>query len=301
VFFSANGGTVNGRQTVLWDPVYLTPAGFGALRSSLAASNFPSGQLRAIPNNFQTPYTDQFSLGVRQRFGALRTSLTFNYMIGKDQVAYVPLNRTSVPNAGGFFTGVGLPNGYGDVVAAFNDRETRYKGVFLQIDKPYTKASGYGFGVAYTLAFSKGFGYEFNFDVPNFDYLDFQPNAGNERHRVVINGIADLPWDIKLSGLLTVASGVRTLVTDGETNGFGVNIRKGNFGPRSGFSQLDMRLLKGFKLANGEFQLWAEVFNVFNTKNGALGSVCCGPSAYGRDNILVGPPRSLQLGAAFRF
>lgn len=303
IFFSADGLPINGRPTVQWDPNFLTPEGFAALQDSLAAQNFPSGQLRAIPNDFQTPYTDQFSLGIRQRFGALRTSLTFNYMIGKNQVAYVWLSRTSVPNAGGFFTNLPLINGYGDVVVAINDRETRYKGVFLQIDKPYSKSSGYGFGVAYTLAFSKGFGYEFNYDVSNFDYLDFQPNAGNERHRLVVNGIADLPWGIKASGLFTWASGVPGLLIDGETNGFGVNIRKGNFGPKKSFSQLDLRLLKAFQVGFGEFNVWAEVFNVFNTKNDAWGEACCGPSFYdfNKTNVLVGPPRSLQLGTAFKF
>ena len=303
VFFSADGLPINGRPTVKFDPAFLTPAGFAALRTSLAASNFPTGELRVIPNDFKSPFTDQFSVGVRQRFGVLRTSLTFNYMIGKHQVAYVPLNRTSVPNpSNGNFDYISLINGYGNVVAAFNKRQTRYKGVYLQIDKPYTKASGYGFGLAYTMAFSKGLGYAFNFDVPNFDYLKFQPNAGNERHRLVINGIADLPWGLKASGLLTLASGVPALLIDGRTNGFGVNIRKGNFGPKRSFSQLDLRLLKGFKLANGEFQLWAEVFNVFNAKNGGFGETCCGPSDFpAQPNILVGPPRSLQLGAAFRF
>ena len=301
IFFSANGGTINGRPTVRWDPAFLTPAGFAALRTSLAAANFPSGELRVIPNDFQTPYTDQFSAGIRQRFGALRTSLTFNYMLGKDQVAYVPLNRTSVPNAGGFFDYIPMINGYGNAVAAFNDRKTRYKAVLAQVDKPYTKASGYGFGVAYTLAYSKGFGYEFNFDVPNFDYLEYQPNAGNERHRLVVNGIADLPYGVKVSGLMTLASGVPAQVIDGETDGFGVNIRRGNFGPKDTFFQLDLRLLKGFKVANGEFQVWAELFNVFNTKNGGQNFICCGPSAYGRADTLFGPPRSLQLGTAFRF
>ncbi|HMI41504.1 MAG TPA: TonB-dependent receptor [Sphingomicrobium sp.] len=301
IFFSPDGLPRNGRPTILWDPVYLTPEGFATLQNSLAATNQLGGELRVIPNDLQTPYTDQFSLGIRQRFGALRTSLTFNYIIGKDQVAYVPLNRTSVPNAGGFFDFIPMINGYGNAVAAFNERETRYKGVFLQIDKPYTKASGYGFGIAYTLAWSKGFAYPFNFDVPNFDFLEFQPNAGNERHRVVVNGIADLPWGFKASGLMTLASGVPALVTDGETNGFGVNIRKGNFGPKDTFFQLDLRLMKAFQVGTGEFQVWAEVFNLTNTKNGGQNDICCGPSAYGRADTLFGPPRSLQLGTAFRF
>jgi hypothetical protein len=303
IFFSLDGLPRFGRPTIMWDPNFLTPEGFAGLLDSIAVSNFPTGELRVIPNDFQTPFTDQFSIGIRQRFGVFRTSLTFNYMIGKDQVGYVPLNRAAVPDVNGNFNYIPMINGYGNAVAAFNKRETRYKAVYVQVDKPYTKASGYGVGLAYTLAFSKGLGYEFNFDVPNFDFLEFQPNAGNERHRVVLNGIVDLPWGFKASGLYTWASGVPALLTDGETNGFGVNIRKGNFGPKEHFSQLDLRLMKEFKVGNGAFQVWAEVFNVFNTENGGWGEACCGPSAFNRDepNILVGPPRSLQLGTAFRF
>jgi hypothetical protein len=288
--------------TVIWNDSFLTPAGFAALRTSLAAQNFPGGELRLVPNDLQTPYTDQFSLGVRQRFGVLKTSLTYNYTLGRDQIAYVPLNRTSVPNAGGFFDFIPMINGYGNAVAAFNRRKSKYQAIFAQVDKPYTKASGYGFGVAYTYVIeSKGFGYEFNFDVPNFDFLSYQPNAGNEKHHLVVNGIVDLPWGFRGSGLMTLASGVPALVTDGETHGFGVNIRKGNFGPKDTFFQLDLRLMKEFKVGPGAFQLWAEVFNVFNTDNVGQGSICCGPSAFGNKDTLFGPPRSLQIGAGYRF
>ena len=302
IHFSRDGQPINGIPTVVWDPAFLTPEGFAALEASLAAQNFPGGELRLVPNNLQTPYTDQFSLGVRQRIWDLKTSLTFNHILGRDQIAYVPLNRTSVPNAGGFFDFIPMINGYGNAVAAFNKRKTKYNAIFLQVDKPYTKASGYGFGIAYTYVInSKGFGYEFNFDVPNFAFLDYQPNAGDERHHLVVNGIVDLPWGLRGSGLMTLASGVPAQVTDGETNGFGVNIRRGNFGPRDTFFQLDLRLMKEFGVGPGVFQLWAEVFNVFNTNNVGQSNICCGPSAYGNPDTLFGPPRSLQLGAGYRF
>jgi len=305
VFFSADGlPDADGRPTVMWDPAFLTPEGFEALRTNLLAANAPINELRVIPNDFETPYTDQFSLGIRQRFGVLRTSLTFNYTLGRDQVSYLPLNRSPVPNAGGGFNGVGMINGYANAIAAFNYRKTKYKGVFLQVDKPYTRDSGYGFGLAYTLAYSKGFGYEFDFDITNPDFLEYRSNAGNERHRLVLNGIADLPWGLKASGILTLASGVPAAILDGETDGFGINLRRGNLGPKKSFSQLDLRLLKEFKLGFGAFQVWAEVFNVFNTKNDAYGGLpCCGPSYFenNKTDTLVGPPRSLQLGTAFRF
>jgi outer membrane receptor protein involved in Fe transport len=302
VHFSRNGLPVNGVPTVIWNDAFLTPEGFAALRASLAAQNFPGGELRVIPNDLETPFTDQFSVGVRQRIWDLKTSLTYNHTLGRDQIAYIPLNRTSVPNPAGFFDFIPMINGYGNAVAAFNKRKTKYDAIFVQVDKPYTRASGYGFGIAYTYVIrSEGFGYEFNFDVPNFDFLEFQPNAGNEKHHLVANGIVDLPWGFRGSGLMTLASGVPALVTDGETNGFGVNIRKGNFGPKDTFFQLDLRLMKEFQIGPGAFQLWAEVFNVFNTNNVGQNSICCGPSAFGNVDTLFGPPRSLQIGAAYRF
>ena len=59
----------------------LTPEGFAALLASLAADPTSPGtsELRVIPNDLKTPYTDQFSVGIRQRFGTFRTSLTYNH------------------------------------------------------------------------------------------------------------------------------------------------------------------------------------------------------------------------------
>lgn len=304
LFFSPNGQPREGRPTIAFRPEYLTEQGFAALLASLASDPTSPGtnQLRLIPNDLETPYTDQFSIGIRQRFGPLRTSLTYNYTIGNDQLGYIPLNRTANPDANGFFQFVPLINGYGDAVAGVNYRESKYHGVFVQIDKPYSRSSGYGFGITYTLAFSEQRGYEFEFDRPRPDLVDFFPNAGDERHRVVLNGIVDLPLGLKLSGLATIGSGIPRLVTDGESEGFGINIRKGNFGPAELFAQVDLRLQKAFEVFNGgEIQVWAEVFNLFNRDNLAFSPTCCGLSNPGLPSVLVGPPRSFQFGAAFRF
>ena len=90
ILFSANGLPRDGRPTILWNPNYLTPAGFAALLASLAADPTSPGtsELRAIPNDLNTPYTDQFSIGLRQRFGIFRTSLSFSHIIGRDQIGY---------------------------------------------------------------------------------------------------------------------------------------------------------------------------------------------------------------------
>ena len=302
LFFSLDGLPREGHPTVVFQPEFLTPAGFQALLDSLAADPTSPGttELRAVPNDLETPYTDQFSIGVRQRFGALQTSLTYNYTIGKDQLGYLPLNRTQ-PDANGFMQTIPLINGFSNVIAGVNYRKSRYHGIFVTVDKPYSKSSGYGFGLAYTLAFSKQRGYEFEFDRPDPQFVPFAPNAGDERHRLVANGIVDLPFGLKLSGLATIGSGVPQLIIDGETDGFGTNIRKGNFGRDRMFAQVDLRLLKSFTFNGKEFQVWGEVFNVLNRDNLGFNDACCGASPTDLPSVLIGPPRSFQFGTAFRF
>jgi len=307
LLFSANGLPRNGQPTIQFQDSYLTEAGFQALLASLAADPTSPGtnELRVIPNDLKTPYTDQFSIGIRQRIWDLRTSVTFNHTIGRNQIGYAPLNRSAALNAGGFYDFIPLTNGYANIVAAFNSRATRYNAVFVQVDKPYTKASGFGFGIAYTLAFSKERGFAFNFDFPNIEERPFVPNSGDERHRLVANGMVDLPLGFRGSGLLTVGSGVPFFLIDAR-NGFGARdiLFPGNVGDNRMFMQLDLKLQKDITLFDGgRFSLWAEVFNVFNRDNIARydSFVCCGNEIDSSPNILVGPPRSVQVGAAFRF
>lgn len=308
LLFSQNGLPRDGRPTIIFQPEFLTEEGFAALLASLASDPTSPGttELRVIPNDLKTPYTDQFSLGARQRFGIFRTSLTFNHVIGKNQIGYAPLNRSAVPGASGFFDFIPLINGYSNVVAAFNTRKSKYDAIFLTIDKPYTRASGWGVGLAYTgVLRSKNRGFEFNFDYPNIGDQPFVPNAGYEKHRAVLNGIVDLPWDFRLSGLVTYGSGAPFFVIDANDGFQPGNIRLGYFEHLPHFLQVDLRLQKIFRLFGGkEVTLSAEVFNLLNRANfgGADGFTCCGGNPnFGKPNSLSGPPRSFQVGAAFRF
>lgn len=307
LFFSRDGLPRNGQPTIVWQDSYLTPEGFQALLNSLATDPTAPGttELRAIPNDLKTPYTDQFSIGIRQRFGPIRTSLSYSYILGRDQIGYAPLNRTAEVNSSGFYDVIPLINGYSNVVAAFNTRRTRYHALYLSIDKPYTERSGWGFGIAYTFAHSRERGYSFNFDFPNISTDPFVPNAGDERHRLVANGIVDLPWRFKLSGLLTWSSGLPFNVIDASEGFQPGNLRIGYFNHLPSIFQLDLRLQRSFRLFNGpELVLSAEVFNLTNHANygGADGFIPPeGNPNFGRPNSIVGPPRSFQFGASIRF
>ena len=308
--FSDDGLPRDNRPTIQFDPAFLTPEGFAALLARLDADPTSPGrdELRLIPNDLKSPHTDQFSIGVRQRIGVLRTSLTYNFIRGKNQVGYAPLNRTVATNRDGFLDFIPLTNGFSNAVAAFNTRATKYHGVYITVDKPYSQASGWGGGIAYTHADSKERGFPFNFDFPNIGDRPFVPNSGNENHRLVVNGIVDLPWDVKLSGLATYASGAPFFVIDA-SQGFGARDIEfpGNVGDVPHFLQIDLRAQKDFKLFGDHvFTLSAEVFNVLNRANfgGADGFIPRLPEInrnFGIPNGLSGPPRSFQFGAAYRF
>jgi outer membrane receptor protein involved in Fe transport len=309
LLFSKDGLPRNGQPTIKFQPAFLTPAGFQALLAGLAADPTSPGtsELRVIPNNLKTPYTDQFSVGVRQRLGIFRTSLAFNHIIGKDQIGYAPLNRSLTPNpANGFFDFIPLINGFSNVVAAFNTRQTRYDALYVTVDKPYTRDSHWGFGIAYTHVFrSKERGYSFNFDYPNISTDLFFPNSGYEKDRAVVNGIVDLPWGFKLSGLATISSGLPFQVIDASQGFQPGKIRIGDFNHLPMFVQVDLRLQKSIRIAGStELTLSAEVYNLFNRANFGGADNFFGPGSdptVVHPNSLAGPPRSFQFGAAIRF
>ena len=313
LLFSRDGLPRDGRPTIRWQDQFLTEEGFAALLASLAADPTSPGtnELRVIPNDLKTPYTDQFSIGVRQRFGIFRTSLTFNHIVGKNQIGYAPINRSVAPGASGFFDFIPLINGYGNAVAAFNTRQSKYDAILLSVDKPYSKSSGWGVGLAYTgVLRSKERGFSFNFDYPNIGDQPFVPNAGNEKHRAVVNGIVDLPLGFRASGLVTYGSGLPFFVIDANRapppQGFQPGtIRLGFFEEVPHFLQVDLRLQKIFRMfGDKEVILSAEVFNLFNRANfgGADGFICCGGNPnFGVPNSLAGPPRSFQFGVSTRF
>ncbi|MFL6720492.1 MAG: TonB-dependent receptor domain-containing protein [Sphingomonas sp.] len=307
--FSANGLPLNGQQTVAWNPNFLTESGFAALLASLANNPLAPGtnELRVIRNDLKTPYTDQFSIGIRQRLGIFRASVTFNHTVGKDQIAYAPLNKGPQIASNGFFITIPLINGYGNAVAAFNTRETRFNAIYATLDKPYTKESGWGGGIAYTGVLSSkergnGAGGGFNFDYPNIAAQPFVPNGGNEKHHLVVNGIADLPLDFRASGLVTYGSGAPYLVIDANQGFQPGRLRIGYFNHLPYFLQVDLRLQKIFRLGGDrEFSLSAEVFNLFNRANFGSASSCCTGTGIGQLTGLSGPPRTFQLGASVRF
>ncbi|MBO9754682.1 TonB-dependent receptor [Xanthomonas phaseoli] len=164
-----------------------------------------------LNNDLKTPYSDQYSLGLRTRLGEWNTSATLSYIHSKDGLILTLGNR--YPN-GDFFQNGGQPwnenpPGFGSLLIGNNGVETKTGQLLLSADKPYTQESGWGLTAAYT--FSRARGNRGNDDRYGFDaatiadypFLDLNAVP---RHRLVLTGIYDLFWGISASAKLTLAT-----------------------------------------------------------------------------------------------
>jgi hypothetical protein len=309
--FSSDGAP----GTVMWNPAYLTREGLLALQAS-STSGLP--ELFAVKNNAKPPRTDQFSLGLRQRIGRdWSASVTGSYIRGNNGYTHYFGNRTNGGTGGCCDTSLSAPLGYSNILIGVDELKTRYKALYLTLDKNYTTASGWGLNIAYTLQKAEQNGGDlFSLDKYTAADYGFRDKAGVERHSMVISGMVDLPWGIKFSTLTKLGSGAAFQVFDASVAPYfdpRTNQIYGKFPKKNCLSilarcEVDITFEKEFGIMRGHrLSLAADVFNLFNNKNytGFGGFVCCGEPAsnfrLGEPNSLLTLPRRLQLRAAYRF
>jgi Carboxypeptidase regulatory-like domain/TonB dependent receptor len=155
----------------------------------------------------------------------------------------------------------------------------------------------------------------------------------DSRHRVVVHGALNLPWQFQTSAILTARSGTPFNITTGRNNNRNTlattdrpdlapgaevgtsdmldrssfvdpGARGGNLPRNAGrgpaFWQLDMRIAKRFRMNRTQIELLAEAFNLTNHTNlnnpvGNLTSPSFGQS------VSAGDARQVQLGLRFEF
>lgn len=320
IYFSQAGGQRGGVQTIAWNPIYLTPAGLDPL---LAASP-GAGEVFLVKNDLEPPRTDQFNIGVRQRFGDFQTALTLATGHTEGEPAWYIANAAS--ETGGRFDGpspgsVGFSQFRNAVFFSAVGKERDYKAIYITADKPYTEDSGWGVNFAYTFMDaeqngSRDDGYAaFDFDYNSPEQSPTFPSSTDERHRIVASGTVGLPFDFLLSGIVTLGSGAPYNVFDcpeaerpdpsnPPTCWRGGRPEKHGFIIPNAFAfrQVDLRLTKEFELWQGqELEVFVDAINVFNFKNynGFVDS---------RNNVNFGDPtsqilptRSFQVGMRYSF
>lgn len=195
-----------------WDPIYLTPQG----RAQLMARVGPLGgaELRFINNDLKVPYADQFSLGLRGRFGLWRGEIGYSHVASRDGFVWLLGNR--LPNGSFFAPGTtegspftSTPPGRGNMILGTNGLKNTADSVYVQIGKRYTHNSPWNFDATYTYTKAtenREFGQVFSLDYPSIQDYPTLTSVGVPRHRLIAAGSVDVPLGLTLSGKLTLAS-----------------------------------------------------------------------------------------------
>jgi outer membrane receptor protein involved in Fe transport len=302
----------DGSACIAWDPKYLTRAGLAQLETG----NKGAGrEVFMVNNNLKTPYSDQFSLGLR---GSLSEDwngeVSLSRIVSKDGFAWRLANRR---DDGSFFDkgatwgapwGFGIP-GFGATIIGDNGIVTKANSLYVKVERPKVD-SDWGFALAYTYTNPKTnreSGEVFALDYPTLDDYGMLPANKVPNHRLVVTSIVGLPMDIDFSAKLN-------LQTDRAY--YGQDCRAGwnackfdTFVPKGTFTykQVDIAFSKNIQtgawMPDSSLTLRLDVLNLFNSFNydgyenwfGGAGENL--PENFGKHNdSLAGPTRTVKLG-----
>ncbi len=321
-----------GPSCLAWDPKYLS---ISALQALVAGTN-TGKEVDLVNNNIKAPYSDQFSIGMRNKVGDWNTSAAVAVVRSHDGLVYTLGNR--YPD-GAFWKngsqpwGNGVP-GFGSLIIGNNGLQTRTTQLLLSAEKPYTKESHWGATIAYTYTHSRQ---NHNNGDPTDQYAFDYATVGNypfissavAKQRLVMTGNLDGPWGFVFGGKLTLATPVpdvamafygapATNQDSGATNGAGgrpvaiVPPGNGRFligGKIFGYRDLDLQATKNFKVygnLNAYFRI--DLINVFNwhnlvdyQTNFGSGGVYNPQVTYYPTGNITGYPRTLRMSLGMNF
>ncbi len=270
------------------------------------------GDVYLIRNEFKMPYTDQLSVGLRKGVGVWNTEVGYTYSDSHNQFNWTEGNRDPQGGVGGkppsdaLFGG---PTGFGNLVLGDFNARAKTQTVYLKADKPYTRPSGWGFGITYTYSDAQTTNANLTNDPFNFtggrSVSRFISSADVERHRVVASGVTDglLPWGLLLSARATLGSGLPFRATDCSQ---GFNTCFVRAGDGKAFRQFDLGLGKEIGVGVGKLSFRADIINLFNSVNftgGYDGFVPPdGNPRFGvPDGSFIGPMRTVKLSMRYAF
>lgn len=315
IIFTADGRNQDSNPALKWDPIYWTKAGLLGVVSS-GKAGLPEAWL--MDNDTKPTYSDQLSLGVRQTVQNTNLSLTLTQTRSYNNLTWIFARDAAGNQLNGTIPGSSA------ILISTDDKKTWYQAMYLQVDRPYSEASGWGAGLAYTLSWSKMTGAigEFNFDKATPNAYGWNYQEGDERHRVVANAMVKVPFGFRLATVITLGSGPAYTINDNsrDTAHNGVqSVRlygQGHPGNRKEFlipgvkwayRNVDLRLQKDIDLPRKtRLGISIEATNVLNTWNYQNYDATINPSndspnpRYGMPTG-VGPMRRAQVGLTFTF
>ena len=192
-----------------WDPNLLN--GLPNLQALLGPSSNAGTEVDLLNNRLKAPYSDQYSLGMRNQIGEWNTDATVSRVLYRNGFAFTLGNR--YPD-GSFWQnnsqpwGNGVP-GFGSLILGNNGIANRSTQILLSAEKPYTKESGWGATFAYTFTHAKqnrDINEHYSFDEATIGDYPFITSNAASKHRFVATGNMDGPWGLVFSAKLTLAT-----------------------------------------------------------------------------------------------
>ena len=293
--------------TFAWDPAYLSRSGLDALLAS-PMGGFATREVFLVENDTKPPRSDQWSAGVRQAIGRWMVAATYVGIQSENGFTYLWATGQCCT-----FTPTMDPSS--------SPTTTRRPGTTRVSDHRQAVLVRVG---AVPGQYLLGGGAERRRPVQsrfpeNQDYGRY-PTPTDERHRVVLSGLAQIPWGFRLGTLITLGSGTPYNIDDASLGfGTGRQVLRRNAGRPDqessiipdtwGFRSMDLRLEKDFQIGPGQLGLIAEGFNIFDYENyGCYDGFIRplddpnGPNPnFGNPSCLVEPGRRLQVGVKYAF
>ena len=265
-----------GGDCVAWDPAYLQP---GVL-DRLAAGVVLPREWYLNNNELKVPYSDQFSLGIRNAFelGAQTwySDVSVVHVRSYDGITARLGNRrpdgSFLPPGGSWGTPWGFDPPFGRVVLIDNQFRTRATSLLLKLDKPYTASSRWGANLAYTWTHGRqntnADGGIDMFEYPDAGYYGWLPSRGVAEHRLVGAGIWDAGAGFTLSAKLVLESSKYRNATNCLGGWDDCIIDPYRPGGRIGYKRLDLAAGREFDTgSNLRFRIRADLLNVFDWRN----------------------------------
>ena len=237
-------------------------------RRVLAGQGASAPNITLMKDRLETPANHQWSFGVGYQLTD-RVALNLDYLDQRLKNGYVTVT-TNQPVGGRR----PITSRYGDIMLWDDFGDARFRAVLtsLTYDRAATRLN-----VAYTLGWAESeFGEFTTSGYPDSSAYSMQRSEGDERHRLVVSGLTELPLGVDLSGIVIVASPrpfFATVGTDVNQNGTrnddwpqGTRTHRRD-GWDHWYRTVDLRLGRSFPVPGGRLNVTAEVFNVFSWGN----------------------------------
>jgi hypothetical protein len=251
-----------------WDPRYLDPAQLRTLSGPVGAP-----EVFLVANDLTPPRSVQSSIGLRQTFGGQLITVSYNGIRGSNGMNYVRVSGWG-----------GLGPNYSTAFATDNRVKTWYDALQLQVERPVRADTRWGGSIAYTAARAREQGqstdlfWGFDDRYPTVADRPILRAPGNQAHTIVANAIGILPYDVRLSGIVSLGTGITANATDASRGRGPFNERTYLYQPPTraflGVGQvfntqnLDLRVEKGLPVVSGQrASLSVDLFNAFNSRN----------------------------------